>query len=100
MNKNKKVITGILIFALTCLFMGAIFQNSEAELAVIKAGVDADGNPVCINKSQVYLFKKLQAQNKIEFLYHDPIDQKASVTKSFSGSEALDKYWESLLKNW
>ena len=67
MNKNKKVITGILIFALTCLFMGAIFQKSEAELAVIKAGVDADGNPVCINKSQVYLFKNFRYRIRLSF---------------------------------
>ena len=85
---------------MTSFLMGAIFQKSEANLAVIKAGVDQDGNPVCINKSQVYLFKKLQAQNKIEFLYHDPIDEKASVVKSFSDSTSLDKYWESLIKNW
>ena len=100
MNKKKKqIISGIII--LTSLFiMGAIFQKSEADLSVIKAGVDSAGNPVCINKAQVYLFKKIQSQNKIEFLYHDPVDQKASVVKSFADSQALEKYWESLIKNW
>tara|TARA_B100001248_G_scaffold246818_1_gene217733 strand:+ start:54 stop:356 length:303 start_codon:yes stop_codon:yes gene_type:complete len=100
MNKTKRVLIGFGMLALTSFFMGAIFQKSEANLSVIKAGVDTDGNPVCINKSQVYLFKKLQSKNKIEFLYHDPIDEKASVTKSFSDAQALDKYWDDLLKNW
>ena len=100
MNKNKKLLIGFGLCLMTSFLMGAIFQKSEATLAVIKAGVDQDGNPVCINKSQVYLFKKLQAQNKIEFLYHDPIDEKASVVKSFADSISLDKYWDSLIKNW
>ncbi len=98
--KNQRIFFGIGILALASLLMGSIFQKSEADLAVIKAGVDSDGNPVCINKAQVYLFKKLQAQNKIEFLYHDPQDDKASVVKSFANGEALDKYWETLLKSW
>ena len=74
MNKSKEY----LFFGMLALtvFYGGNFQKSEANLSVIKAGVDTDGNPVCINKSQVYLFKKLQAKNKIEFLYHDPIDEK------------------------
>ena len=99
MNKNKKVITGILIFALTCLFMGAIFQKSEAELAVIKAGVDADGNPVCINKSKVYLFKNFRHRIRLSFYIMTQLI-KSICDQIFSGSEALDKYWESLLKNW
>ena len=100
MNKNKRLFFGLSFFLMAFLGMGAIFQKSEATLSVIKAGVDQDGNPVCVNKAQVYLFKKLQSQNKIEFLYHDPMDEKASVIKSFADSISMDKYWNSLIKNW
>lgn len=100
MNRNKRVVIGLFCVLAASLFMGAIFEKSEAKLRVIKAGVDESGHPVCINKSQVYLFKKDQAQNKIVFFYHDAQDPKASVTKSFSSSESLDGYWDELLKNW
>jgi len=100
MNKNKRLFLGLSFFLMAFLGMGAIFQKSEATLSVIKAGIDQDGNPVCVNKSQVYLFKKLQSQNKIEFLYHDPMDEKASVIKSFADSVSMNKYWESLIKSW
>ena len=100
MNKNKKLVIGFVLVLTASFLMGAIFQKSEADLAVIKAGVDPDGNPICINKSQVYLFKQLKAKNKIVFFYHDPVDPKASVVKSFSDSEEVEKYWETLLKNW
>ena len=100
MNRNKRVVIGLFCVLAASLFMGAIFEKSEAKLRVIKAGVDESGHPVCINKSQVYLFKKDQAQNKIVFFYHDAQVPKASVTKSFSNSESLDGYWEELLKNW
>ena len=84
------------------LFIGRwdFFKKSEAEFAVIKAGVDADES-VCINKSWRICSKNFQAQNKIEFLYHDPIDQKASVSQIFFG---VPRLWinvgRSLLKNW
>ena len=54
-------------------------------------------NPVCVNKSQVYLFKKNQAENKIIFYYHDAKSSDASITKSFPDSESLDSYWDELL---
>tara|TARA_B100001093_G_scaffold385945_1_gene371814 strand:+ start:1108 stop:1410 length:303 start_codon:yes stop_codon:yes gene_type:complete len=97
-KKNISVGLGILLFAF--FLMGSLFQKSEAGLAVIKAGVDQDGNPVCINKSNVYMFKKIQSQNKIIFLYHDPIDDEASITKTFSDPESLDNYWKSLVEKW
>ena len=97
-KKNISVGLGILLFAF--FLMGSLFQKSEAGLAVIKAGVDQDGNPVCINKSNVYMFKKIQSQNKIIFLYHDPIDNKASITKTFPDPESLDNYWETLVEKW
>ena len=53
-------------------FHGALINKSEASLSVIKAGVDEKGNPLCVNKSQVYLFKKDQAGNKIIFYYMMP----------------------------
>jgi hypothetical protein len=100
MKRNNRVVIGLFCVLAASLLMGAIFEKSEAKLRIIKAGVDENGHPVCINKSQVYLFKKDQAQNKIEFFYHDAQDPKASVTKSFSSSESLDGYWDELLKNW
>jgi hypothetical protein len=100
MNISKRLVIGLFFVLASSLFMGAIFEKSGAKLKVIKAGVDEKGNPVCVNKSQVYLFKKDQGQNKIVFFYHDAQDPKASVTKSFSSSESLDGYWEELLKNW
>ena len=66
MKKNKKLI-GIIMLVMTSFLMGSFFNQSEAKLKVIKAGVDDKGNQVCINKSQVYLFKKNQAENKILF---------------------------------
>ncbi|HAW97388.1 MAG TPA: hypothetical protein DCX67_02535 [Opitutae bacterium] len=100
MNKTKRLVVGVFFVLAASLFMGAIFEKSEAKLKVIKAGVDENGYPVCVNKSQVYLFKKDQGKNKIVFFYHDAQSPEASVTKSFSDSESLDSYWEDLLKNW
>ena len=91
---------GIIIMLSTSLFMGALMNKSEASLQVIKAGVDEKGNPVCVNKSQVYLFKKNQAENKIIFYYHDAKSSDASITKSFPDSESLDSYWDELLRKW
>ena len=80
--------------------MGALINKSEASLSVIKAGVDDKGNPLCVTKSQVYLFKKDQATNKIIFYYHDAKSTDGSVTKSFPDAESLDTYWEELLRKW
>ena len=100
MKKNKKVLAGVVVVLLSSLLMGALIKKSEASLRVIKAGVDDRGNPLCVNKSQVYLFKKDQAENKIIFYYHNPEDPKASVVKSFSDEKSLDSYWEELLRKW
>ena len=64
-KNNLRIGLGILMLAF--FLMGSLFQRSETELAVIKAGMDQDGNPVCINKSQVFLSKKILSQNKIVF---------------------------------
>ena len=100
MKKNKKALLGIIVVLSASLFMGALLKKSEASLSVIKAGVDENGHPLCVNKSQVYLFKKDQAENKIIFYYHDAKSTDASVTKSFPDSESLDSYWEELLRKW
>ena len=100
MSKNNKVLLGVIVMLSASFFMGALMNKSEASLSVIKAGVDEKGHPVCVNKSQVYLFKKDQAENKIIFYYHDAKSPEASVTKSFPDEESLDSYWEELLRKW
>ena len=75
MNKNKKLVIGFVLVLTASFLMGAIFQKSEADLALSRR-CRSDGNPICINKSQVYLFKQLKAKNKIVFFYHDPVDPK------------------------
>ena len=100
MCKNNKVLLGIIVVLSASFFMGALMNKSEASLSVIKAGVDEKGHPVFVNKSQVYLFKKDQAENKIIFYYHDAKSSEASVTKSFPDEESLDSYWEELLRKW
>ncbi len=100
MNKKYKLLLGVMVMLSTSLFMGALINKSEAGLSVIKAGVDEKGNPLCVNKSQVYLFKKEQTENKIIFYYHDAMSSDASITKSFPDSDSLDSYWEELLRKW
>ena len=100
MSKNNKVLLGIIVVLSASFFMGALMNKSEASLSVIKAGVDEKGHPVCVNKSQVYLFKKDQAENKIIFYYHAAQSPEASVTKSLPDDESLDSYWEELLRKW
>jgi|TARA_B100001287_G_C22543698_1_gene463370 hypothetical protein len=98
--KNKKKLFGIIVLITASFLMGSFFNQSEAKLKVIKAGVDEKGNQVCINKSQVYLFKKNQAENKILFYFHDAQSENAMVAKSFPDLESLDKYWEILIRDW
>ena len=98
--KNKKKLFGIIVLITASFLMGSFFNQSEAKLKVIKAGVDEKGNQVCINKSQVYLFKKNQAENKILFYLHDAQSENAMVAKSFPDLESLDKYWEILIRDW
>ena len=97
---KKNMIVGLALLVIGSFSMGAFFNKSEATLGVIKAGADEKGNPICVNKDQVYLFKKNQAENKIIFHYHDSQSPNASVVKSFSDEESLDKYWVDLLNNW
>jgi len=99
MKTNKKLF-GIIVLIAASLLMGSFFNQSEAKLKVIKAGVDEKGNQVCVNKSQVYLFKKNQAENKILFYFHDAQSDSAVVAKSFPDLESLDKYWEILIRDW
>ena len=99
MIKDKKLI-GIIMLVMTGLLMGSFFNQSEAKLKVIKAGIDEKGQQVCINKSQVYLFKKNQAENKIIFYFHDAQSDSAMVAKSFPDAESLDKYWDVLIRDW
>ena len=97
---NKKILIGTIVLMVGSFSIGAFFNKSEASLSVIKAGVDEKGNPVCVNKSQVYLFKKNHAENKIIFFYHDASVNDASIVKSFPDEESTDLYWNALLKSW
>ena len=97
---KKNMIVGLALLVIGSFSMGAFFNKSEATLGVIKAGADEKGNPICVNKDQVYLFKKNQAENKIIFHYHDSQSPNASIVKSFPDEESVDKYWVDLLNNW
>ena len=99
MKINKKLF-GVTMLIMAAFLMGAFFNQSEAKLKVIKAGVDEKGNQICINKSQVYLFKKNQAENKIIFYFHDAESDSAMVAKSFPDIESMDKYWNVLIRDW
>jgi len=68
MNSKKRVVIGLFFLVAASFFMGAIFEKSEAKLNIIKAGVDSKGHPVCVNKSQVYLFKKRPRAKQDRFL--------------------------------
>ena len=100
MNKINSVFIGILLIFAGVLLSGAFLEKTEAKLKVIKAGVDEKRHPICVNKSQVYLFKKNEAEKTIVFFYHDPSSPEAMVKKTFSDVEKLNKYWDDLLKNW
>ena len=78
---KKNMIVGLALLVIGSFSMGAFFNKSEATLGVIKAGVDEKGNPICVNKDQVYLFKKNQAENKIIFHYHYSQSPNASIVK-------------------
>ena len=68
MVKSNKVLLGIIVMLSTSLFMGALINKSEASLSVIKAGVDDKGNPLCVTKSQVYLFKRIKRPIRLFFI--------------------------------
>ena len=97
--KNKQLVVLLLVFA-TGAFMGSFLEKPETKLNVIMAGVDEKGNAVCVNKGQVFLFKKLNGENKIIFHYHDALSKEAIVSKSFPDSETLETYWDQLIRNW
>ena len=65
MNRYKKLSLSVFIVLSSTLLMGALLQKSEASLSVIKAGVDDKGNPECVNKSQVYLFKRIRQKIRL-----------------------------------
>ena len=98
--KKKSLCLGAVILLAAGFLAGSFLEKSEAKLKIIKAGVDDKGNMVCINKAQVYLFKKVNPQNKIIFHYHDALSKEAIVTKSFPNSETLEIYWDQLLRSW
>ena len=81
---------------------GAFREKPEAALPVIKAGTDDRGNLVCVNKSQVYLLSRDASGRRILFHFHDPgaRDGFSIVKKVFSSREAMDEYWEILVKQW
>ena len=81
MRINKKLI-GVIVLATTSFLMGAFFNQSEAKLKVIKAGVDEKGNQVCKQISGLP-FQKNRAENKILFSFHDAESDSAMVAKSF-----------------
>ena len=97
--KKKSLYLGAIILLAAGFLAGSFLEKSEAKLKIIKAGVDDKGNMVCINKAQVYLFKKVNPENKIIFHYHDALKE-AIVTKSFPNSETLEIYWDQLLRSW
>jgi hypothetical protein len=97
-NKKFKLIS-LLVFV-SGILMGSFLEKSETKLNVIMAGVDEKGNSVCVNKSQVFLFKKMNGENKIIFHYHDALSKEAIVSKSFPDAETLETYWDQLVRNW
>jgi len=100
MSNRTKLWLGAFLLLTSGIFMGSFLQKAETKLNVIKAGLDDKGNLVCVNKSQVFLFKKLNGENKIVFHYHDALSKEAMVTKSFPDAKTLDTYWDQLLRNW
>jgi len=100
MNLNKKLLLTFLIIFVSGVFMGSFLEKSETKLKVIMAGADEKGNSDCVNKSQVFLFKKLNGENKIIFHYHDALSKEAIVSKAFPDSETLETYWDQLVRNW
>tara|TARA_B100002019_G_scaffold30526_1_gene24489 strand:- start:1525 stop:1827 length:303 start_codon:yes stop_codon:yes gene_type:complete len=100
MNFNNKLLFALFIIFAGGVFMGSFLEKSETKLNVIMAGVDEKGNTVCVNKNQVYLFKKLNGENKIIFHYHDALSKEAIVSKAFPDAETLETYWDQLIRNW
>jgi hypothetical protein len=84
--KKKSLCLGAIILLAAGFLAGSFLEKSEAKLKIIKA--------------QVYLFKKVNPENKIIFHYHDALSKEAIVTKSFPNSETLEIYWDQLLRSW
>lgn len=100
MNLNNKLICTFLVIFISGMFTGSFLEKPETKLKVIMAGVDEKGNSVCVNKNQVFLFKKLNGENRIIFHYHDALSKEAIVSKSFPDAETLETYWDQLVRNW
>ena len=100
MKINRNLLVPSLLIFVVGFLMGSFLEKSETKLNVIMAGVDEKGNSVCVNKSQVFLFKKLNGENRIIFHYHDALSKEAIVSKAFPDAETLETYWDQLVKNW
>ena len=100
MNFKSQYFVALFLFFVTGFLTGSFLEKPETKLKVILAGVDEKGNSVCVNKSQVYLFKKLNSENRIIFHYHDALSKEAIVSKSFPDAETLETYWDQLIRNW
>jgi hypothetical protein len=71
MKKNKKLI-GIIMLVMTSFLMGSFFNQSEAKLKVIKAGVDDKGiKYALINLKSIYL-KKIRQRIKSYSIFMTP----------------------------
>ena len=99
MNFNYKLLFALFIIFTGGVFMGSFLEKPETKLNVIMAGVDEKGNSVCVNKNQVYLFKKLNGENKIIFHYHD-VSVKRQLFQGISGCRNIETYWDQLIRNW
>ncbi len=100
MNRSRKLVLSATVIFCAGFFMGSFLEKSETKLKVLMAGTDEKGNEVCVNKSQVFLFKKMNAENKIVFHYHDAVSKEAIVSKAFRDSEEMETYWDQLIRNW
>lgn len=102
LTKTHFIYTTVLVVLIGFLGSAAFRGKSEAAMPVIQAGVDKSGNPICINKSQVYLFSKDIKQKRILFNFHDPSASNgfSVISKSFSSEKTLEEYWKILVKEW
>ena len=102
LTKTHFIYTTVLVVLIGFLGSAAFRGKSEAAMPVIQAGVDKSGNPICINKSQVYLFTKNDSDRRILFHFHDPgaRDGFSVVKKVFASKKAMEEYWEVLVKQW
>ena len=101
-TKTQLILTFAALVLVGFFSSGAFREKSEATLPVIKAGVDDRGNPICINKSQIYMFTKDDSDRRILFHFHDSgaRDGFSIVKKVFATNKEMNEYWEVLVKQW